>query len=527
MLTRTRSRSRLESSSKRSTPDATLDDTKENVLPSPPSTPKRRRLRASPPPSNNQTLKAKENVTAPPSAPATKSKDTKSTSTSSKATATAATPTSKAKGHDGDEKSNQYDTIYQAAKATFRRSAMPSRLVGRVQERNNMIKFWDEHVMTNKPGCLYISGSPGTGKTAMLNEIIRDFEDREYSHNVRQVVVNCMSIREPKGIYTRLVTELKSPRTAFKNDLVKQAGELINGNKDTLTVVILDEIDQLATKDQDVLYKIFEWATSASSRLVLIGIANALDMTDRLLPRLRAKNCEPQLLNFNPYQVAEISAIIKDRLYSLDPNSKPGSSPLPLMQPPAVELCARKVAAAMGDLRTALDVCRQAVELAETEHKRKTVLADQKQPGATTEIVKVSIGHVMKVLQTVFGSPVVQKLKQLGLQQKVVICVLMAMSCSSSSSSSHKKEHITLGRFREEYATLCSKSDGMIKPVSSTELTDVLSIIETSGIVTIGKHKEERSRRLTVNIQESEVRQMAKDVALLNTWLETILPSSK
>lgn len=112
---------------------------------------------------------------------------------------------------------------------------MPSRLVGRVQERNNMIKFWDEHVMTNKPGCLYISGSPGTGKTAMLNEIIRDFEDREYSHNVRQVVVNCMSIREPKGIYTRLVTELKSPRTAFKNDLVKQAGELINGNKDTLT----------------------------------------------------------------------------------------------------------------------------------------------------------------------------------------------------------------------------------------------------------------------------------------------------
>lgn len=58
------------------------------------------------------------------------------------------------------------------------------------------------------------------------------------------------------------------------------------------SVVILDEIDQLATKDQDVLYKIFEWATSASSRLVLIGIANALDMTDRLLPRLRAKNCK-------------------------------------------------------------------------------------------------------------------------------------------------------------------------------------------------------------------------------------------
>lgn len=232
--------------SKRSTPDAPLDDTKENVLPSPPSTPKRRRLRSSPPPLGKQTLKTKENVAGtsnrhshsqqiflthciivaspPPPPPVAKSNDTKSTSSSSSST--------KSKE---EEKSNQYDTIYQAAKATFRRSAMPSRLVGRIQERNKMIQFWDEHVMANKPGCLYISGSPGTGKTAMLNEIIRDFQDREYNHNVRQVVVNCMSIREPKGIYTRLVTELKSSRAAFKNDLVKQAGELINGDKDTLT----------------------------------------------------------------------------------------------------------------------------------------------------------------------------------------------------------------------------------------------------------------------------------------------------
>jgi Cdc6-like AAA superfamily ATPase len=36
-------------------------------------------------------------------------------------------------------------------------------------------------------------------------------------------------------------------------------------------VVVLDEIDHLSARDQDVLYHLFEWATLATARLVLIG----------------------------------------------------------------------------------------------------------------------------------------------------------------------------------------------------------------------------------------------------------------
>ena len=46
-----------------------------------------------------------------------------------------------------------------------------------------------------------------------------------------------------------------------------------------------------------------------------IGIANALDLTDRILPRLQARpKCKPQLLNFAPYSKDQIANIIKDRL---------------------------------------------------------------------------------------------------------------------------------------------------------------------------------------------------------------------
>lgn len=46
-----------------------------------------------------------------------------------------------------------------------------------------------------------------------------------------------------------------------------------------------------------------------------LGIANALDLTDRILPRLQAKpHCRPKLLNFPHYSREELNAIVQDRL---------------------------------------------------------------------------------------------------------------------------------------------------------------------------------------------------------------------
>ncbi|KAG0175774.1 AAA ATPase [Apophysomyces sp. BC1021] len=381
--------------------------------------------------------------------------------------------------------------LYQSAKAIFRRTAVPSRLIARDAERQQMIEFWKQHVIGNKPGCLYISGSPGTGKTAMLSEVMRKMDDDMMAlrnHQVKMVMVNCMSVGEPKGIYAKLVTEFTGQRT-HSGDVVQQAEKLLNGKKNILNVVVLDEIDHLITKEQDVLYKIFEWASLPASRLVLIGIANALDLTDRILPRLRAKNCEPQLLNFNPYQVSEITAIIKDRLYSLmedpeDPFAPPpeptATTPLPLMQPAAVELCARKVAASMGDLRTALDVCRQAIEMAEMDHKRKNtpVLGEQKPNNAAPkDQPKVTIAHIMKVLKTVFGNPTMSKLQQLNMQQKVILGVLMVMGRSARGA---KKDQITLGKCLMNVSSFANNIELCVHPMEIEAVRSLLCQVQNS-----------------------------------------------
>lgn len=58
------------------------------------------------------------------------------------------------------------------------------------------------------------------------------------------------------------------------------------------------------------------------------GVANALDLTDRILPRLQAKpHCRPQLLHFPPYSRQELSAIVQDRLAQVSHRSRARAPP--------------------------------------------------------------------------------------------------------------------------------------------------------------------------------------------------------
>jgi cell division control protein 6 len=129
-----------------------------------------------------------------------------------------------------------------------------------------------------------------------------------------------------------------------------------------LRILVLDEIDQIETsiKNASDLYKIFEWPYLDNSKLVLIGIANSLDFTDRLLPRLQINpNNQPKLINFTPYTRNEIIDIVKDRLKDIG-----GAG---IIDDRALFWCASKIASTSGDIRKMLDICRRAIEILEKE----------------------------------------------------------------------------------------------------------------------------------------------------------------
>jgi origin recognition complex subunit 1 len=55
-------------------------------------------------------------------------------------------------------------------------------------------------------------------------------------------------------------------------------------------VVLMDELDQLVTTKQDVVYNFFNWPTLVDSRLVVIAVANTMDLPERVMSgRVRSR----------------------------------------------------------------------------------------------------------------------------------------------------------------------------------------------------------------------------------------------
>lgn len=66
---------------------------------------------------------------------------------------------------------SRFQTVKQAL-----HTAVPERLLSREAERSSIRSFLEEKVLQRVPGSLYISGAPGTGKTACLNCVLQEMK---------------------------------------------------------------------------------------------------------------------------------------------------------------------------------------------------------------------------------------------------------------------------------------------------------------------------------------------------------------
>ncbi|KAK0667385.1 putative cell division control protein, partial [Cercophora samala] len=433
-------------------------------------------------------------------------------------------------------------TVYHQARQLFSRSADPGQLIGRDDERAKMKAFLSRCTTSKPSGCLYVSGPPGTGKSAMVNRITDETVSESANSNVKKAYINCMSIKSSKDLYYTLLDQLVTPEDDQEVDLsetdaVEALQKLFLPPKkkksasNKVYLVVLDEIDHILTLDPESLYRVFEWSLqpTTGSRLLMVGIANALDLTDRFLPRLKSRNLKPEILPFLPYTAPQVKNIITTRLKSLLPANHPDKSFIPFFHPAAIELCSRKVATQTGDLRRAFEVCRRAIDLVESETRLKheneikenilqlspsrRVLGEKHnlstpKPGQSVagQLVKalqgltvetaprVSIGHLNKVTAAAFSNGTAQRLKVLNLQQKAALCSLLAMErrnregvFSAPGGTPSKNQHQqplapTVKSLYESYARLC-RTDSVLHPLSSSEFREVVGSLEMVSLI--------------------------------------------
>ena len=211
-----------------------------------------------------------------------------------------------------------------------------------------------------------------------------------------------------------------------------------------------------------------------------------------------------------------------------------------IVDPDAIQFASRKVAAVSGDARRALDVCRRAVEIAETE------AADAQDPLLATPSKKArlkgsgdqksSLGRVMistikQAINEATSSPLQQFLKMLPLAAKLLLAALLARirrtGIAESVMGDVIEEAKRLGQMANDSAVqnfLLTENHFVEKAASSGYFQErraprALAMSSTAvelmeaGVVGLEPRKGERTGKIRLNIGVEEVNIALKDDA--------------
>ena len=211
-----------------------------------------------------------------------------------------------------------------------------------------------------------------------------------------------------------------------------------------------------------------------------------------------------------------------------------------IVDPDAVQFASRKVAAVSGDARRALDICRRAVEIAETKSlaqvhlpptpSKKCRSQQEGQSDAKTKSGRVTISTVKQAINEATSSPLQQLLRSMSLAAKLLLAALLARTRRIGIAE------CILGDVIEESKQLGQMADdpsirdfllvrrSFSEKISTTDIniptlarvsglgTAAMELME-AGIVGLEKHKGERIGKIRLNVSEDEVKDALKDDA--------------
>eukprot|EP00762_Andalucia_godoyi_P003320 ANDGO_06538.mRNA.1 Origin recognition complex subunit 1 len=302
---------------------------------------------------------------------------------------------------------------YNLAKKQLQLSSVPDKLECRNEERRIILDFLVSKLEnTGEGGVMYIAGLPGTGKTATVLECVRKLQG---AHEMGEcppfqfVHVNGMALSDPTQLY-RILYNAITGKTVFP----AHAGELLEkmfraqSAKRVCCVLLIDELDQIVTKGIRVIYNMVEWSIRPFSQLVLVSIANTMDLPERLLPRI-ASRFGTSRIQFAPYSQPQLVQILVSRIADTF-----------VFDPASIDFISQKVAQ-LGDCRRALHLCSLAVDSAMREWKRF---------GRSSSPVLVSVKHVDEALvqMALSARVLVSAIRDLPLLAKRVLCQLANLS---------------------------------------------------------------------------------------------------
>jgi len=253
----------------------------------------------------------------------------------------------------------------------------------------------------------------------------------------------------------------------------KERKEEIYGNykddpSEMVSVVLVDELDALLTKKQDLLYNLFDWPCHPNAKLIIIGIANTMDLPERFQVKIISRLGNQRLV-YEPYTRDQIQKILDSRLQKTH-----------IFSSEAIRYISAKVAAISGDIRRSLQLCKRAVEICKAEviKEKESGLCDKK------TFKNVEMTHINQACNELYTSKNTNILKELAKYEAIIlVCILLELTVKKLEKASVNKAY---SRFLTMIHLLSIQSSEY-KTMSEQRFMTIVSRLKSMGILLMQK----------------------------------------
>ena len=376
---------------------------------------------------------------------------------------------------------------------------VPERLPFRDNESTMIAQTLSVILRGGRPSNLLIFGKPGTGKTAVVKNVIERLKNKADDLDM-QITVPFMNAKTANTSYKILYEiaemmginkEEKKLQVHFTGLSLGEATDRILDyirRKNLRVVLVIDEIDSLVDKNgDDILYN-FTRANeriSAEQFISLIGISNSLTFKDKLDPRVRSSLSEEEMV-FNPYTIEQLKDILVDRCkLAFIEHAVPIAT---------INLCAAMAGRESGDARKAIDLLRVAAEVAERE-------------GSST----VNEIHIRLAQQKIDRDTNYEILKNSTTHTKILILAII------------NSKNGNTGEMYDIYSSLCVRLEQ--ESLTQRRITQIISELDQLGLVTtniVNLGRYGRSQRIKLVVPLMTIREAFKDDILLSSIIPDV-----